>query len=88
LKNGQYRGCRGETAFYERFSVTPFRDGRRESVNFNFLADPNLVTTDVKLVSSNESTVVFSQGTERKLVGEIYRENALGFGKGRYLSLR
>jgi hypothetical protein len=71
LKNGECRGCRGETAFYERFSGTAFRDGRRESVNFSFLADVNLVTTDVKLVSLNESMVVFSQGIEKKLVGGI-----------------
>jgi hypothetical protein len=38
------------------------------------------VTTDVKLVSSNEGMVVFSQGMERKLVGKVQgpRENALG----------
>ena len=49
--------CKGETAFCKQLSGTAFRDIRRESVNFNFLADLNLVTTDVKLVSSNEGLV-------------------------------
>ena len=43
----------------------------RESVNFNFLAHLNLVTTDVKFVSSNEGMVVSSQSMEKKLVGEV-----------------